>query len=73
VQCSGRCLCLLRSPHSRCSSGGVANLLVRPTNARKFAADSAAGPAVKVGERTTTGHGHFGEAVCGDSKKVKQK
>ena len=48
-------------------------MLVRPTNARKFAANSAAGPAVKVGERTTTGHGHFGEAVCGDSKKVKQK
>ncbi|KAJ4986817.1 hypothetical protein SVAN01_07744 [Stagonosporopsis vannaccii] len=34
-----------------------AKLLVSPTKARKFAAESAAGPAVNVGERTTIGHG----------------
>lgn len=38
-----------RSPHSRCARWS-ANLLVSPTEARKFAAESAAGPAVNVGK-----------------------
>lgn len=35
-------------------------MLVSSTKARKFAAESAVGPAVKVGERTTIGHGAAG-------------